>query len=1209
MSCPHCGSDAAAHSGRCSGCGATLLPNAPAIEIGLLTPAPPPSDVETRLVGEGGATGSPAGSTGHTQPLGPLNAGQNFGTRYHIIRALGVGGMGAVYQAWDQELEVAVAVKVIRPDVTANPTIAQELERRFKRELLLARQVTHKNVVRIHDIGEIEGIKYLTMPYVQGSDLATILRREGRLPLPRALAIARQVASGLVAAHDAGVVHRDLKPANIMVGAEDHALIMDFGIARSTTAGFAMTVAGAVVGTIEYMAPEQAKGEAVDQRADVYAFGLILRDLLLGGRNAGMTTAVAELMARMQHAPPSLRTLDAHIPEALDDLVTRCLQPEPVARYQTSASLLADLERIAEGGQAISIPVPTPVPGKLKVRRVLTPALGVLGGLALMTVVGLMVKDRFFSASKPTPTTAAAVRVVSLAVMPFRNATGDPTLDSLGTSLSEVLATDLGEASHLRTIPSERLHEVLRDLRIDPHASLSPRELGRIADFASARSILWGQYLKFGDEIRIDATLQDLQQQKTTQLKASAANQGALLTAVAELAGIVQQTLAAGSADVLSELKSSAWRPSTQSFEALRLYNDGLQLSRQGSHQAALKRFEAAIQEDANFALAYSALAETYSNLGYDTQATQQSRRAVGLSESLPPQERYLIAATHYRIAKDTEKGIETYEKLLKVSPNNARIQFELARLYEQTGQLEKAQEQFAKAVELDPKHVDGLTAVGRVAIKRGDPQVSLQPLNNALSLSVQLNNEEARANVLQAIGVAYKRLGRPSDALNQFQDSLAIKRRIGQKAGIAVSLAEIAQIQETLGKPQEALDSYQEALKLQREIGDKSRMPITLINLGALLNENLGRPDDALTPLREALTILRDQGDRSTEALALNNIGTVYLAKGQYSDAQTYFERALEIREQTKVPRELADTLHNLGETLNKMSKYDQALTRYLRALDLRRKDGDKRGEAVESYSIGAIFDYQGLYGAAAKSKAEALQTFRDLKQRDFWFGEILSGHGSSLALSGRLDEAAKSLEEALAVARELKNAGLIAQVLRFQADRLHYAGDTRGASRLAEQAAQAASRASDRTLDLWAQAVVARTSAAAQPARPAAAALAKIGRDAEMSGLTYLSIYCSLASAETLLRIGDHQPARQEAEQALAKAETLGLRELLARSEWVLATTMRLSADPQARRHYGSALQLLEEMKREDGNEKVLERADLKTIYAECLQWSKAV
>ena len=1217
MPCPVCGSDVSMHDDRCSGCGAALATDRPTVRTALVTPTPPSapldSESETRLVTSDSTPSSHARATtppSHTgvRHVGPLHIGQNFGTRYHVIRLLGIGGMGAVYQAWDQELEVAVALKVIRPDSMADPLIAAEVERRFKRELLLARQVTHKNVVRIHDIGEIQGIKYITMPYVQGADLATVLRRDGRLPASRVVTIAKQVAAGLMAAHEAGVVHRDLKPANIMIADGDQALIMDFGIARSTSAalGASMTMAGAIVGTVEYMAPEQAKGEVVDHRADIYALGLILRDMLLGGRQAGETTAVAELMARMQSAPPSVLTHDPQIPKALDHIITGCLQPNPADRYENTAELLGDLDRTSDPETTRVTRTLRSIGRKAARRRAVRLALGAAAVL-LLGVIGWFVVD-WPNASTHTVAGAPSGPVVSLAVLPFRNASGDPTLDSLGVSVSEVLATDLGETAHVRTIASARVHQVLADLRIDRNEPLSPTQLASIADFASARSILWGQWLKFGDEIRIDATLQDLERHKTTRLTVTAANQPALLDAIGTLAAQVQQAVAEGSDAALTELKSTAWRPSTRSFQALRLYNEGQQLAREGNHQSAQKQFEAATQEDPSFALALSALAETYANLGYDAQATQHSRRAFGLSESLQGQERYLIAASHYRLTDEPEKAIETYEKLLELSPNNAQVQFEVAQLHEQVGGLEKAAEHFAKAVELDPKHVDGLTAVGRIAIKRGDPQASLQPLRNALTLADQLDNDQGRATVLQAIGVAYKRLGRPNDALKQYEESLAIKRRLGQKGGMAVSLQEIAQIQEALGNRKEAIQRYQDALALQREIGDKSRMTVTLTNLGALLNDGLGRPDEALPFLQEALSISRQEGNRSAEALALNSIGAAYFAKGQLSDAQTYFERALELREKAGVGHEIADTLHNLAETLNKMGRYDQALSRYLRALELRRTGADKKGAALESFSMGAIFDQQGRYGAAVKSKGEALHVYRALQQKDVWLGEILSGYGNSLALAGRVDEAAASLEEALALARELQNPGLVALVLRFQADRLFYAGDLTGSLRLAEEAVQAAARGSDRTLDLWAKTQLAQIGAVSQPTKASAAKLAQLAREAESAGLTYLSVYSSVHSAETYVKAGDHRHARAEVNRTLARAETLGLGELLVRCHYVLASTMRRAGDPQARKQYEATLRMFDAMTREDGNEKLLHRADLKALYDECTRHSQA-
>src|SRR5215204_4624305 len=204
----------------------------------VFTPPPSsiPDDAETRFVLPSSkasghspdTTGLPESAGGRpAKARGPLEIGQRFGSRYHILRQLGIGGMGAVYQAWDAELGVAVALKVIRPEVMHDPAAAQDIERRFKQELLLARQVTHKNVVRIHDLGEIDGIKYITMSFIQGADLATVLQKDGTLAVPAALRITRQIAAGLLAAHEAGVVHRDLKPANIMIEGEQ-SIIMDF---------------------------------------------------------------------------------------------------------------------------------------------------------------------------------------------------------------------------------------------------------------------------------------------------------------------------------------------------------------------------------------------------------------------------------------------------------------------------------------------------------------------------------------------------------------------------------------------------------------------------------------------------------------------------------------------------------------------------------------------------------------------------------------------------------------------------------------------------------------------------------------------------------------------------------------------------------------------------------------------------------------------
>src|SRR6478735_6322740 len=300
---------------------------------------------------------------------GSFRAGDQIGPRYTIIRLLGQGGMGAVYQAFDHELGVGVAIKVIRNAAQSDATSARELAQRFKRELVLARQITHKHVVRIHDIGDVDGVKYLTMPFIEGHTLADILRRDRRLPVKRALLMARQVALGLAAAHDKGIVHRDLKPENIMIEKGEppqggDALIMDFGIARTVESGSTQTAAGSVIGTIEYMAPEQAQGKKVDTRADIYAFGLILYDTLVGKQRVKQgESAMSELLGRFQNAPPPARSLNGDVPEALDRIVGKCLEPAPESRYQTTHEIVAAFDALTADGYSrldASTPVPPP---------------------------------------------------------------------------------------------------------------------------------------------------------------------------------------------------------------------------------------------------------------------------------------------------------------------------------------------------------------------------------------------------------------------------------------------------------------------------------------------------------------------------------------------------------------------------------------------------------------------------------------------------------------------------------------------------------------------------------------------------------------------------------------------------------------------------------------------------------------------------------
>jgi tetratricopeptide (TPR) repeat protein len=1139
---------------------------------------------------------------------GPLTPGTSFGSRYRVIRLLGIGGMGAVYQAWDDELGEAVALKVIRPEATEDAEAARGLERRFKRELVLARQVTHKNVVRIHDLGEISGVKYLTMPYVQGTDLAAFLRKEGKVPLARAITIAKQIAAGLQAAHEAGVVHRDLKPANVMLDADDRAIIMDFGIARSISgAAGGATVAGAVVGTLEYMAPEQAMAHPTDHRADIYAFGLILYDMLVGRRSSSRAeSAVAALMERIQRPLPPVRSIDPTIPEPLDALVSRCVQPDPANRFQTTAELVAALDALDATGQAVGTTpsgtqqrLPTAVTAPLAASKTVTPAVTSwrtwFAAAAAVTLVAIAVVVAVWLRGGPTQprSEASAAPATSLAIVPFRNATGDATLDWIGASLASMMKEAVGDGSAIRAVPSERVFQILSDLRVSTEVEPDEGTVRRLAEFSAAEHVLTGKYVRLGSRLRLEATLRTIKTAGLSELSAET-DQADLTRAVTQLSGAVRRHLA-GTAVASGPAQSVA--PSTRSVDALRAFTEGVELRRRAKHLDALKRFEQAVTADAGFALAYAKLGEAYASLGQDTDAERASREAVQRAEQLPPREKYEVLAAHARITNDHEKAIEAYASLAKLAPGDSLVLFDMANAYEATGDYDRAHRTLLDVLKLDPQFSNALFAIGRVEIRRGNPEGALEHLNRALSLAIQADNTELKGTLLNAIGIAYKRLGKPEDAARYYNEALEIRRRIGDKRGIAGSLNELGQVHAQLKRQREALTSFEESLKIRRELNDRRGTGNVLLDLGNLYGDR-GEYEPALKLFKESLQIWLEVGDEDSQGQCLNNIGDIYRLQTRYDEALTYFERALHIWEQLKLPAFVADGLHNIGETLTHMGQYDKALTQYLRALELRRGSNDRRGSAIESFSMGAIFEQQGRYAAALDAREEGVKAFRELNDSQ-WLAEMLIGYGNTLVLIGRADQARKVLDEALTLARDLGSARLTGLALNARGNSHFYRGEFKEARQWFEQARRAIEKSPNSDVELEIRLNLAKVDVKEGRARTAVSALKAVARRSEELRLRGTAAECSLYLGEALLASGNVTAARAELQAALNRADTLGVRPLTARSHYLLASVFkRIGDQAAATRHVEQAGQIVEALRKEARTDDLLARDDLRPI-----------
>jgi serine/threonine protein kinase len=284
----------------------------------------------------------------HTQtlrtPIKELTTSSTFAGRYQIIEELGKGGMGRVYKALDTEIKEKIALKLLKPEIG----IDEEVIERFRNELKLARKISQKNVCRMYDLNRDEGVYYITMEYIAGEDLKRLIRKVGQMSAGKTISIAKQVCEGLAEAHSLGIVHRDLKPQNIMVDEDGNAKIMDFGIARSISAK-GITREGVMIGTPEYMSPEQVDGKEVDQRSDVYSLGVILYEMLTGRVPFEGETALSTALKHKAEEPENPKDFNPQIPESLSRLILKCLEKKPERRYDSVQSIARELDTALGG--------------------------------------------------------------------------------------------------------------------------------------------------------------------------------------------------------------------------------------------------------------------------------------------------------------------------------------------------------------------------------------------------------------------------------------------------------------------------------------------------------------------------------------------------------------------------------------------------------------------------------------------------------------------------------------------------------------------------------------------------------------------------------------------------------------------------------------------------------------------------------------------
>ena len=831
-----------------------------------MTSAPGPHDPADADSREATITGSHAGAE---LPPGTVLAG-----RFRIERLLGIGGMGVVYLATDQALGVPVAVKLLRLELANRPDAFE----RFRQELLLARQVSSPHVVRIHDIAQDQGRWLISMDAVDGQPLDKILDARSPLPVEEALAITRQIALGLAAAHARGVIHRDLKPSNILIDANGAAYISDFGIARSLgTSGLTQT--GAVVGTPEYLSPEQARAQPVDARSDLYALGLLLYEMLAGKPAFSGGTQAESLTQRLVGPPTPIRRQRADAPAWVERLIDRLLRTNPAHRLQSADAVVKAID---------SREVPRDFrPGR---RTGLAVA-----ALALLAVAGFFAwKYQHLSPVAPPPPNR-------LVVLPVDNATGDAALAAPLVAYDEQLRQSLATLPDLVVVDGERVDQAIAQLGL-PDSRISDVTTVALLREVPATQVLRPRLERASGGYRFSASLK-LADSPAVDIDTTAKPD--LLASAAEL-----------TRGVAKALRPDGNPPATllpDKLPALARYGEALQERRQGRLGSALEKFTAATAADPAYASAWLAQAQTaFGSANLDVSANAAEHGA-----QLAPPEPLRSQLEQWRTlanGDDLATVIAQQAARVKAQPDDLDALLRLAVLRGENGDYPAAIADLRRLLARDGGDPRASFLLGKYSILHGDLRPAVDEyLVRAMVLYKRSRNVFGEAEAVNALGVGFSRLGQTAEAEEQYRKAVELRHALGDRRGEASSLRNLAQMATIQGHFDQAQAQLAQARSLFEALGDRNGLSATDNDLG-LLAEERGDYTTALEAYRRTLHSREQSGDADGVAESLNNIGFSNYQLGDYDSAQVFWQQALDAFTKLQDMNGIVRVQQNLG-------------------------------------------------------------------------------------------------------------------------------------------------------------------------------------------------------------------------------------------------------------------------------------------------------
>jgi serine/threonine protein kinase/Tfp pilus assembly protein PilF len=797
MKCPKCKTDNPEDSRFCNHCA---------------TPLPPSGDI----------------SALHTKtlqvPVIELARGSTFAGRYEFIEELGKGGMGRVYKVFDNKIKEEVALKLLNPDIASD----ERTITRFSNELKFARKISHKNVCRMFDLNEEEGTHYITMEYVPGEDLKSMLRMTKQLSVGTAISLAKQACGGLAEAHKLGVVHRDLKPSNIMIDREGKVRIMDFGIARSAESK-GITRAGRMVGTPEYMSPEQVDGVEADQRSDVYSLGAILFEMVTGVQPYDGESSLSIALKHKTEPTPDPRELKEQISKDLSSIIMRCMEKDKEKRYQSAEELLFDLTMIEKGlsSTELEIPKKKTKTEKIDLTRWKKPLL--YGASIFLAAVLITLGILYLLGSRGA--------IDSIAVLPFENIHADPNTEYLSDGITERIISKLAQLPQLKTVIARSSVFQYKGQQIDPQ--VIGRELGVDAVLVSRMS-------RRGDELTISVELMRVSDNSHIWGSDYTRNITEIFAVQEEITNSITDEL---QLSLTGEEIERMTRRYTENSEAFVAYSKGRYFWNKRTEEdlwKAIDYFEEALRLDSNYAHAFTGLSQAYLLLPeYGTYAPNEAYpkvrdnalKALDIDDMLA-EAHVSLAQVKWRYEFDVEGAEREYLRAIELDPNYATAHHWYAYDLMCFGRREESIREIRKAHQLDPLSLVINRNLGQVLYRARHYDEATVALQRALEM------DSTFSYIHFHLGSIYLQNQRYEDALEELMIEKDLARGWGThiEAWIGITYAEMGDRE----KAQEVLD----------ELIGKSDETYVAPTLLAVLYFALGKDDLGFQMLEDALKV-----------------------------------------------------------------------------------------------------------------------------------------------------------------------------------------------------------------------------------------------------------------------------------------------------------------------------------------------------------------